>query len=260
MNAGLRSNDRPLVWEDLTWEEIPDVLHRARSAVLWPFGATEQHGPQLGLGVDTILASRLCAEVSALTAVPVLPTMPIGCSLGHTRRWPGTLSMSPRTLIAVVAEVGDWLYATGVRRLFLVNAHVTNHAPLRCALEELRFAHPDLMVALINTAEVSPRVRDWFFAEGPDWHANEAETSLMLYLHANGCRPERCPEADDPDRTLGLQFAHPVSHTSRNGVTGAPSRASLENGQKLFALMVEDLRQRILAGLQETPPLSPMSP
>ncbi|GAB4240963.1 MAG: creatininase family protein [Candidatus Methylacidiphilales bacterium] len=257
MKPAPESQGGTLVWENLTWEEVPQALQRAAGAVLWPFGATEQHGPHLGLGVDTIIASRVSAAVSARTRVPVLPPMPIGCSLGHTRRWPGTLSLMPRTLAAVVVEVGAWLYAAGVRRLFMINAHVTNHAPLRCALEELRFAHPDMMIALINTADISPRVQASFFAEGPDWHANAAETSLMLYLHRDGCRPERCAQADDPDRTLERQFAHPVSHTSRNGVTGAPSQASIENGEKLFAQMVEDLSQRVFAGLQEIPPLEP---
>ena len=32
-------------------------------------------------------------------------------------------------------QIGDWAYHSGVRRLFIVNTHVTNAAPLRCALE-----------------------------------------------------------------------------------------------------------------------------
>jgi creatinine amidohydrolase len=245
----------PVFWEDLTWREIPSALAAVGHAVLWPFGATEQHGPHLGLGVDTCIARAVAEAVSACTRVPVLPPLPIGCSLGHSRRWPGTLSLRPATLIAIVAEVGEWLHAAGVRRLFLLNAHVTNFAPLRCGLEEIRFRFPDLAVALINTAEISPRTQEVFFAEGADWHANAAETSLMLQLRPEATRPELFASADDPDRTPGLQFAHPVQHTSTNGVTGFPSRANARGGAELFANMVTDLTRRVLAGCAEDSPL-----
>jgi len=89
----------------------------------------------------------------------VLPTLPYGCSIGHSQRWPGTLALQPKTLIDVVKQIGDWVYLSGFRRLFIVNSHVTNHAPLRCALEMLRAEHDRLQVALINTAGVSERVR-----------------------------------------------------------------------------------------------------
>ena len=86
----------------------------------------------------------------------MLPTLPYGCSLGHSRRWPGTIAVQPATLIEFVKEIGDWAYHSGVRRLFIVNTHVTNAAPLRCALELLRAEHDDLMVALFNTATIEP--------------------------------------------------------------------------------------------------------
>ncbi len=258
MKSRLQDN-QPVLWEELTWEEIAESHRDAGNAVLWPFGATEQHGPHLGTGVDSCIAAAVCNAVSARNRVPVLPVMPVGCSLGHTRKWPGTLSMRPRTMIAMVVEIGEWLHAAGVRRVFIVNAHVTNFAPLRCALEELRFDFPDLQIALINTADISPRVNERFFAEGQDWHANEAETSLMLVLQPSATRENLFSEADDPDRTAALQFAHPVSQTSRNGVTGAPSQASLEKGEELFAWMVADLSERVLAGCAECPPFPPQT-
>lgn len=248
-------NTHPIVWEDLTWEELPNALEACGNTALWPFGATEQHGPHLGTGVDTMIARAVCEEVSRLTQVPVLPVMPVGCSMGHSRKWPGTLSMSPRTMIAMVVEIGEWLHAAGVRRLFFINAHVTNFAPLRCALEELRFKFHDLQIALINTAEISPRVREYFFAEGDDWHANAAETSLMLFLREKATRAGRFASSDDPDRTGGLQFSHPVNLASMHGVTGFPSRASLLQGAEIFALMVEDLSVRVRVGCMESPPL-----
>jgi creatinine amidohydrolase len=242
-------------WHRLTWEEIGALPADGMDAVMLPVGASEQHGPHLGCGVDTEIAERLCREVAAHSGVPVLPVLPYGCSIGHSQRWPGTLALQPKTLIDVVKQLGDWVYIAGFRRLFLVNSHVTNLAPLRCALEMLRAEHDDLMVALVNTGTLSERVRARHFEDADDWHANEAETSLMLSLAPELTRPERFADADDPDRTDGCVFAHPVNRTSRNGVTGTPSHASRERGEQLFAWMVEDLNELLQRGLNEMPPL-----
>jgi creatinine amidohydrolase len=245
----------PLLWSDRTWEEIPGDLAAVGHAAILPVGATEQHGPHLGCGMDFVLAEKLAHAVSGATRVPVLPTLPYGCSLGHSRRWPGTITLDPLVMAQIVVQIGTSAYHSGVRRLFLVNAHVTNVAPLRCALEMLRAAHDDLMVALVNSATVSERVRAAHFADADDWHANAAETALMLALEPRLVRPERIAEADDPDRTEGLVFAHPVNRTSRNGVTGRPSEARAAVGEELFAWMVEDLAALVRRGLSETPPL-----
>jgi creatinine amidohydrolase len=243
-------------WAELTWEEIARLPAQGGDAAILPVGATEQHGPHLGTGMDSALAEKLCATVGARTGVPVLPLLPYGCSLGHSHRWPGTLALSPQTLSALVSEIGDWLHAAGFRRFFIVNSHVTNAAPLRCALEVLRSRYDDFMVAVVNTAALSPRVARAFSADAADWHANAAETSLMLALSPALVRRKRIKGADDPDRTRGLVFAHPVNRTSTNGVTGCPSRATAAQGRKLFQWMIADLTVLVRRGLRELPPLT----
>jgi creatinine amidohydrolase len=183
-----------MLWSQRTWMELSADLEQAGRSAILPVGATEQHGPHLGCGMDAVLADRLCT-------------------------------------------------------------HVTNGAPLRCALEMLRAEHDDMMVALFNSATLSPRVRAMHFADGEDWHANDAETSLMMAIAPELVRADPAATADDPDLTAGLVFAHPVNRTSRNGVTGAPSRASADNGRQWFDWMVEDLSELIRRGMTETPPL-----
>ncbi|MFT3907723.1 MAG: creatininase family protein [Steroidobacteraceae bacterium] len=241
-------------WSDLTWKELPGILGEHAAAIL-PVGATEQHGPHLGCGVDSVIAEELCAIAAQRTGVPMLPLLPYGCSLGHSRRWPGTIALTPGLLMELVRQIGDWAYHSGVRRLFIVNAHVTNAAPLRCALEMLRSEYDDLMVAVINTATLSARVREFHAADGADWHANDAETSMMLAIAPQGVRTERLAEADDPDRTDECVFAHPVNRTSCNGVTGKPSLATADKGRQWFDWLVEDLCALIQKGSTERPPL-----
>ena len=245
-----------MFWSQLTWAELPAKIAEANQAAILPIGATEQHGPHMGCGMDYVLADTLCSAVSTVTNVPMLPTMPYGCSIGHSQRCPGTLAIQPITLINMMKDIGDWAYHSGIRRLFIVNTHVTNAAPLRCALEMLRAEHDDMMVTVINSAHISERVRQFHHADGDDWHANDAETSLMLATAPHMVRSELLNFADDPDRTEGLVFSHPVNRTSTNGVTGTPSISTTEKGQEWFQWMVEDLSKLIQQGLKETPPLA----
>jgi creatinine amidohydrolase len=242
-------------WHQMTWEEIGAVVAAGVDGAILPVGATEQHGPHLGCGMDSEIASRLCSDVAEKTGVHLLPALPYGCSIGHSKRWPGTIALQPKTLIDVVKDIGDWLYASGIRRLFLINGHVTNAAPLRCALEMLRAEHDDMMIALINSPSISERVKEKHFADAKDWHANAAETALMQAIAPPLVREEKIAAADDPDRTTESVFAHPVNRTSSNGVTGYPSRASKAEGEQLYGWMVEDLSALIEKGMREMPPL-----
>ncbi len=121
----------------------------------------------------------------------------------------------------------------GFTRLLILNGHVTNFAPLRVALETLRFRHPEMRVALRGLWEISPRVAAVYTADAQDWHANAAETSLMLAQHPQGVRPGKI--ADDPDRSEGLFFSYPVSRTSAIGATGKPTQATAAQGETLLA-------------------------
>lgn len=243
------------ILHELTWEEVAELVASGMNSAMLPVGATEQHGPHLGCGMDADIAHKLCADVAKSSEVLLLPTLSYGCSIGHSKRWPGTLALQPKTLIDVVKDIGDWVYSSGIRRLYIVNTHVTNFAPLRCALEMLRAEYDDMMIALINSASISPRIKQAHFEDAEDWHANAAETALMMAISPELVRENKLSLADDPDRTRNCVFSHPVNRTSTNGATGFASRASVEDGKKLFAWMVEDLSALIARGNRETPPL-----
>jgi creatinine amidohydrolase len=242
-------------WYQMTWKEIGRLPQQGMDTAMLPVGATEQHGPHMGCGMDAEIAHHLCRAVAKETGVALLPTMPYGCSIGHSKRWPGTIALQPKTMIDVIKEIGDWVHASGFRRLFIINTHVTNFAPLRCALEMLRAEHDSFMVAVINSASISQRVREQHFHDADDWHANDAETSLMMAVSPSMVREELIAESDDEDRTENCVFSHPVNRTSTNGVTGKPSLASREKGERLFAWMVEDLSAIVRRGMKEESPL-----
>lgn len=244
----------PVVLDRLTWTQIEALQETGMRMLLLPTGATEQHGPHLPINTDSVIATRLCEAVSAMSGIPVLPTMTYTVSAGHTAKWPGTFSLKHETFIHAVNELIDWMVATGWERLLIVNSHFGNDAVLRVAIDQSRLRHlGKFQLGMVNSFLLTSSIRDYFFSDAEDLHANKAETDLMLHL-----APETVDMnavEDDPDRTDGTVLSHPVSQTSLNGVTGRPSEGTAARGAQLFAEMVQALADRARSALTEEPPL-----
>ncbi len=244
-------------WEDLTWPELEDLLRdRPNEVALLPVGATEQHGPHLPTGTDTIVARGLCAATSAATGAPVLPAVALGCSYGHGTELPGTLSLTPERLADLVVAAVRWASFSGVRRVLAVNGHFGNQAALSVAADHLRHGHPDLRFGILNWWTLTPAITAQTLADGEDVHANRAETALMMALAPEHVRFDQLPLADDEDRTEGLVFRYTAPALSHNGVTGRPSEATPELGSALLEDVVEVLCDAVRRGRIEEPPLA----
>ncbi|MHA3770848.1 creatininase family protein [Verrucomicrobiota bacterium sgz303538] len=243
------------VWlENLAW---PDAESTLGDTLLLPVGATEQHGPHLPLNTDTLIATAACAYASAKTGAPVLPTLSYTVSLGHTEKWPGTFAIFHETLIHTVRSIAHWAAAAGWKRLLIVNSHFGNDAALRCAVDRVRFDYPGkFFTATRNTWQLTTGIAQRFTEDAADWHANEAETSLLLFLNPELVRGERIPTADDRDRTEGCVFPHMVAHTSTNGVTGTPTLATGARGAALIRDIGEALASLVERARTEQPPLA----
>jgi creatinine amidohydrolase len=239
-------------WSALTLEEVGEAADAGLVAVL-PVGATEQHGPHLATGTDSVIAERAALAAAERTGDVVLPTVAYGCSLGHTAHWPGTLSLSPGTLTALVEDVGRWVHASGFRKLVIVNAHATNGPPSGSAILQLRHELPDLRLRFVTVADLTTEIAAAVREDAPDFHANDAETSLLLHFDPALVRPERA--VDEPDRTVGLVFQYSVPLTTVSGVVGSPSRATAERGAALFDAVVDALVALLEQARAERDPL-----
>jgi creatinine amidohydrolase len=245
------SAEDPLLFEDLSWPRIAELVEAGETLCVLPVGAVEQHGPHLPVSTDAEIATALCRAASARARVPLLPTLWSGSSQAHTTSWPGTLSLPPRVLIEVVVQLARWVRASGFTRMLIVNAHVGNVGPLRVALDEIRTGG-ELRPGLVSWYELTPEIAADVTSDALDWHAHAAETSLMLHLRPDLVAREEI--ADDPDRTGALVLSYTVAETSRHGLTGAPSRASAEHGAQLFEALVSALVDRLERARDEEPP------
>ena len=238
-------------WATLTMDEIGQAAADGRLAVL-PVGATEQHGSHLPTGTDTLLADQVALRAAERTGDIVLPALAYGCSLGHTDHWPGTLSLLPSTMMGVLMDVVRWAHGSDFRKLVIVNGHATNGPPCQSAILQLRHELPELRLRFVSIFDLTPEIAARYTRDAPDFHANEAETSMLLHLAADQVRPDRV--VDEPDRTVGRVLQYAMPSVTRSGVVGAPSEASAPRGAELLDQLVDALAALLTQARAERDP------
>ncbi|CAA6676375.1 MULTISPECIES: creatininase family protein [unclassified Lentimonas] len=241
--------------ECLTWPKV-QALQATSPLLVLPLGATEQHGPALPINTDTVIADALCRNACERTNVAMAPVIPYTSSGGHTAKWPGTFSLTPITFIQSLVQYAKWAEATGWKKLYLVNAHAGNDAPLRVAVDQIRIELMGrLQVGYLNTFFITPEIEAHFTQDAADLHANKGECDLMLHLAPETVDQDAFDVADDPDRTTDVVFSYPVSQTSLNGTTGYPSRGNASDGQQLFEKMSVAVASKLERAKTEDAPL-----
>ena len=112
---------------ELTWEDVRD-LNRSRTVAVLPVGAIEAHGPHLPLGTDNVIALSMAREGLARLdphgiAGVVLPPLPYTAA-PFGAAFPGTISVSPATCAAMIADLAAELTRHGFAALAIANAHL----------------------------------------------------------------------------------------------------------------------------------------
>lgn len=248
----------PGQWNELPARSFADLP--AQAVALLPLGATEQHGPHLPCGVDSMLTravmERALAALPAGTPVLVLPMLEITCS-GEHDAWAGTLSLSPEAMLQQLNAIGSSVARSGVGRLFMLNGHGGNAAILQVAARELRRAHGLVAAqaswfAFADLSRHDPaRLRD-------DLHAGFLETAAMLAIRPELVDTERAavfpvPLSDWASQTpmigLGGQPVQPAwlaPDLNAEGAMGDARAASAEAGAALLDSAGRGLAEALL--------------
>lgn len=215
-----------------------------------PLGATEQHGPHLPLGTDTIRAAALADRVSERLGPGVLvaPALPFGCSDEHSG-FPGLLGLETETLARVVLDLARRLKGWGVGRLVLLSAHGGNGDALDLALKLLRQELPDLEVRTNGHLEEIARTalevahRDGIPANALGLHAGEGETSEMLHLRPDLVEQDGSAPGftGDMEAVLDRLREGGLRAVTASGVLGDPTRAEAGRGARYLDALVEEL-------------------
>ena len=260
-------------WADLTTRDFAALQSAGQAdqvvAVL-PVAAIEQHGPHLPLSVDaTLLQGVIDAALPQLPAdLPVLflPPQNVGLSPEHIR-FPGTLTLSPATVIALWTEIGECVARAGIQKLLLFNGHGGQVSVMDIVARELR-QRCGLLVYSASwfSLPLPDAVAGQFSAEEHRFgiHGGEIETSMMLHLAPATVRMEHARDwrSSSQDRAeryrlLGngksakmgwaMQDYHPA------GAVGNAAAATADRGRAVVQAAAEALAQ-LLQELHALPP------
>lgn len=226
----------------LTWKQV-DALPRETTLLVLPTAAIEQHGHHLPLATDTLINNLLLGK--ALQLVPsdlsiyVLPPVCYGKSNEHLG-FPGTLSVSAQTFLAVVRDLGASIAASEFKKVVLYNTHGGNTSLVDILARDLR-------------AEFGLRTFSLFGSPGATFegvseqertygvHAGEIETAYLLHgapelVHPNEYTKNYIARVDDPEllkpEGSSANFAWLTRDIAPSGVLGDPTAASAENGER----------------------------
>ncbi|MCS5732290.1 creatininase family protein [Herbiconiux daphne] len=217
-----------------------DTAAAASGLALLPFGALEQHGPQLPLGTDTATAVEVARRLAERLDAVLLPPVHYGDTWNNAG-YPGTVSLSPETVTAIAVDIGRSLVGSGARGLVIVNGDWGNRQPLYSAVRRLNAEGVLATIALDYPGMDSAieRVRESAGAAPGLNHAEEVETSIMLAVAPQTVRVDRYvssyPVFPSDFGTRPMQL-HPFSES---GVFGDPSSATAAKGEAILAATVE---------------------
>jgi creatinine amidohydrolase len=250
------STTRSRSFADLTWPEIRDCARRGGGIVL-PIGATEQHGHHLALSTDAVLASDLALAVAEALDLLVAPAVTYGYRSrplsGGGQSFPGTLSVSARTLMGLIEDVVCELIRNGYKRIVLLNWHFENanfiYEAAWLAHERAQPTDARIMVVEAAFAELSPTVMEQLFGdEFPGWdveHAGILETSLMLHLHPELVLFDRAVDDHAPRHPSYDVVPTPEDFVPATGALWKATRATAGKGAAAWAEITARLQQAI---------------
>src|SRR5260370_5582221 len=165
----------------LNWKQV-EALPKDRTLLVLPTAAIEQHGHHLPLATDTLINNLLLGKSleKLPTDAPVyaLPPVCYGKSNEHIG-FPGTLSVSATTFMAVLRDLGASIAAAGFKKLVLYNTHGGNSSLVDVMARDLLAAFNLRVFYLFGSAGapftgVNKQEKTYRF------HADELETSFLL--------------------------------------------------------------------------------
>lgn len=204
-------------------------------------GSCENHGYHLPHGNDTLVSYLLAQKVAKeVEGMLVLPPITIGMS-AHYSHFLFNLSLEPETLIAVLKDVLRSTVKAGIKKIFIMNGHDGNIAPIEIASRAIKMEYPEVRIASLDAWWVTAGQllpSDTFEVWDGLGHAGEGETSIALALfpelvqmeHARGVVPELPPHVE-----IKWNFAE----LTDTGATGDPSKATSAKGQKMVDVLVK---------------------
>jgi len=156
--------------------------------------------------------------------------------------FPGTVSLRPETLIAVLRDCVLSLHQHGFREFLFVNGHGGNTASGNAAMSTLREELPDARMCWVSwwlDERVAARGQE-LFGERNGSHASPSEVSVSMVAYPEAVQPIAGPLDMECCRPRGIAGSREFRSTYPDGRIGSdPSLARLEHGEALVELAAD---------------------
>jgi len=241
--------------ETLSWDEAERVL-TADTVVVIALGAeSKEHGRHLQLNNDFLMAEYLKKRVlaSAPQNTVVAPTINYSFYPAFLE-YPGSTTLSMDTARAMITDIINSLAHYGPRRFYILNTGISTLRPLAQAATDL--AKDGIILHYTDLTRDDPVEKKVRQSGGT--HADEIETSMMLYIAPESVRMKKAARDLNPNQPGGLTRDPQGKGTySPTGAWGDPTLATREKGQAVTESLVstilkdiDDLRQIALPPLK----------
>ncbi len=238
----------------MTWKEVKKSLETVEFAII-PVGAHEQHGPHMAESCDAVLAEKMAIKLGErmFPYTIVTPVVNMGVS-EHHMHFPGTISLQPATLIAVLTDMVSSLKQHGIEKFLFLNSHGGNQSTLNLAAMTITKELEVEVYYAKTTASAKESIGR--FVKSPLFgHSCEREVSEALYLAPDLVRTELLQKGDiqEDGRWERLRPGKAVQgfyfyeEMTRNGCIGDGRHGSREIGEQI----VEEALRNLVEELSE---------
>ena len=228
---------RPYILAETNWKHLKNA--KFELAIL-PWGATEAHNYHLPYATDVIEGDFIAAESAKIAwekgaKVIVLPSIPFGANTGQSDIYLD-MNLNPSTQFAILSDIIEVLNRQGIYKLMILNSHGGNN--WKSIVRELGLKYPKMFICVTNWFKSIDKT---LYFENPGDHADEMETSLILYLKPELVLPKKewgeGKEKKNKIKAFSEAWAwteRPWSQISEDTGVGNPKAASSEKGEKFF--------------------------
>jgi creatinine amidohydrolase len=236
--------------EYLTWQEAEKMLSNY-NVVLISLGArTKEHGPHLPLNNDYIMAEYLKKRVMKEVPVVALPTLQYGFYPAFLE-YPGSVSINPTTFKNVIKDICSSINGYGIKKFYVLNTGVSTLRPLKSAKKELEKS--GIQLEYLNILEVDKKLPKGILTQKGGTHADEGETSMMLYIAPQVVDMSKAVEDYDsrPNRRGLTRDPQGTGHYSPTGIWGNPTLANKEKGKIIVETTVKEIVKQVKKLIEE---------
>jgi len=238
-----------LYLQHLNWPEAEYALQHADCIVI-PLGAElKEHGYHLPLNTDWQLAEYFSRQLLAVDNLLITPTLGYSYFPAFVD-YPGTVSLSRECAGQLLEEYISSLQQHGAKRFYILNTGISTNwvlEPLRLKLQ------PRLQLYYSDLLELLPDIEAQVSEQRCGGHADEIETSMMLYIAPTQVRMEKAScDYGEPGQSQGpfrRQRGEPGLY-SPSGTFGDARLASAAKGEQVVTQLTNALINQLKAFCQ----------